>query len=93
MKLQIVKGCIVIKREKTVSKLELKNSLLETLSHNNDALDYIQNQIYRTENVLNLDPADKSVQEQLNIEKYIQFSLRYLDKSYTDSLKKLGVKV
>lgn len=64
---------------------------MESLAHNDDALDYIQNQIYRTENVLGLDPSDKQVQEQLNIEKYIQFSLRYLDKSYTDSLKKLGV--
>ena len=64
---------------------------MESLAHNDDALDYIQNQIYRTENVLGFDPSDKQVQEQLNIEKYIQFSLRYLDKSYTDSLKKLGV--
>lgn len=78
---------------KKVSKLELKNSLLQSISYNDDALDYIQNQIYRTENVLKLDPSDTLVQEQLNTEKYIQFSLRYLDKSYTDSLKKLGVKV
>ncbi len=78
---------------KKVSKLELKNSLLETLSHNDDALDYIQNCIYKTENILGLDPSDKQVQEQLNIEKYIQFTLRYLDKQYTDNLKKLGVKV
>ncbi len=80
-------------RVKNVSKLELKNSLLETLKHNNDALDYIQNCIYRTENVLKLDPSDKSVQDQLNIEKYIQFSLNYLDKMYVDNLKNLGVKV
>lgn len=82
-----------MRQEKKVSKLELKNSLLETLAHNDEALDYIQNQIYRTENVLGLDPSDKEVQEQLNIEKYIQFSLRYLDKMYVDNLKKLGVKV
>ena len=78
---------------KKVSKLELKNSLLETLSHNDEALDYIQNEIYKTENVLGYDPSDKQVQDTLNIQKYIQFTLRYLDKQYTDNLKKLGVKV
>lgn len=82
-----------MKREKKVSKLELKNSLLESLDNNDKALDYIQNAIYRTDNILKLDPLDKSVQEQLNIEKYIQFTLNYLDKMYTDSLKKLGVRV
>lgn len=79
--------------KKTCSKLELKNSLLETLSHNNDALDYIQNQINASENVLGYMPEDKETQKRLNIEKYIQFSLNYLDKMYTDNLKKLGVKV
>lgn len=82
-----------MKREKKVSKLELKNSLLETLDNNDKALDYIQNAIYRTDNVLKLDPSDKNVQEQLNTEKYIQFTLNYLDKMYSDNLKKLGVRV
>lgn len=77
----------------TCSKLELKNSLLETLKHNDDALDYIQNQIYASENVLGYMPEDKETQERLNIEKYIQFSLNYLDKMYSDNLKKLGVRV
>lgn len=76
-----------------VSKLEEKNSLLETLSYNEDALDYIQNQIYQTNNILKLDPLDKEIEGRLNTEKYIKFSLEYLDKCYTDRLKKLGVKV
>ena len=84
---------LVMINNKKVSKLELKNSLLETLSHNDEALDYIQNEIYKTENVLGYDPSDKQVQDTLNIQKYIQFTLRYLDKQYTDNLKKLGVKV
>lgn len=78
---------------KNVSKLELKNSLLETLSHNDDALDYIQNAIYNTENILGLDPLDKNVQARLNTEKYIQFSLKYLDTMYSNKLKELGVKL
>lgn len=82
-----------MKREKKVSKIELQNSLLETLSNNDKALDYIKNQIFRTDNVLKLDPSDEVVQEQLNIEKYIEFTLNYLDKMYCDNLKKLGVKV
>ena len=82
-----------MRNDRKVSKLELKNSLLETLSHNDSALDYIQNEIYKTENVLGIDPADKQVQESLNIQKYIKFTLEYLDKQYTDTLKKLGVKV
>lgn len=84
---------LVMINNKKVSKLELKNSLLETLSHNDEALDYIQNEIYKTENILGYDPSDKQVQDTLNIQKYIQFTLRYLDKQYTDNLKKLGVKV
>lgn len=76
-----------------VSKLEEKNSLLQTLDYNNLALDYIQNQIYRTENVLKLDDTDTNVKTQLSTEKYIKFSLEYLDKCYSDRLKKLGVRV
>lgn len=45
-----------MKLMKKISNRELKNSLLETLSYNDTALDYIQNNIFRTENVLGLDP-------------------------------------
>ena len=84
---------LIMRNERKVSKLELKNSLLETLSHNDSALDYIQNEIYKTENILGIDPSDNLVQETLNNQKYIKFTLEYLDKQYTDNLKKLGVKV
>lgn len=76
-----------------VSKLEEKNSLLETLKYNDEALDYIQNQIYQTENILKLDPTDKIVEGRLNTERYVKFSLEYLDKCYCDRLKKLGVRL
>lgn len=73
--------------------MELKNSLLETLAHNEDAIDYIKNNISRTENILGYAPEDMEAQEQLKIEKYIEFSLNYLDKQYTDNLKRLGVHI
>ena len=82
-----------MRKIRKVSKLEEKNSLLETLKHNEDALDYIQNQIYETENILNIDPGDAIIAGQLATERYIKFSLEYLDKCYTDRLKALGVKV
>ena len=78
---------------KNVSKLELKHSLLDTLKKNNNALDYIQNRIYDTENKLGVSPDDVILKSDLETEKYIQFSLRYLDKMYRDSLKKIGVRV
>lgn len=82
-----------MKKMKNVSNRELANSLLESLAHNDDAIDYIKNQIYRTENVLGYKPEDKEVQEQLKIEKYIEFVLNFTDESYKKSLKKLGVVV
>lgn len=80
-----------MKMRKNVSNRELADSLLESLSHNDEALDYIQNQIYRTENILNYDPSDKQIQEQLKVEKYIKFVLDYTEDAYKKSLKKVGV--
>lgn len=82
-----------MKMKKNVSNRELANSLLESIAHNDDAIDYIKNQISRTENVLGYMPEDKQVQEQLKIEKYIEFVLKFTDDAYKKSLKKLGVVV
>lgn len=82
-----------MKKIKNVSNRELANSLLESIAHNDDAIDYIQNQIYKTENVLGYLPEDMEAQERLKIEKFIKFELEFIDKSYKDSLKKLGVVV
>ena len=76
-----------------VSKLEEINSLKQTLVYNENALDYMQNNIYRTENMYKLDESDKEVKERLNTERYIKFSLEYLNKQYANRLKSLGVKV
>lgn len=82
-----------MKKIKNVSNRELANSLLESIAHNDDAIDYIQNQIYKTENVLGYLPEDMEAQERLKIEKFIKFELEFIDKSYKDSLKRLGVNV
>ena len=63
-----------------VSKLEEKNSILETLSWNDLALDYIQNEIYRMDNLHKYDPQDKQIKESLDVLNYIKFSLEYFDK-------------
>lgn len=82
-----------MKKIKNVSNRELADSLLESISHNDDAIDYIQNQIYKTENVLGYLPEDMEAQERLKIEKFIKFELEFIDKSYKDSLKRLGVNI
>lgn len=82
-----------MKKIKNVSNKDLVNALLESISHNEDAIDYIQNQIYNTENVLGYLPDDADSQERLKIEKFIKFQLEFIDKSYKDSLKKFGVNV
>lgn len=76
---------------KKVSKLEEKQSILKTLEYNQDAMDYIQNKIYKLDNQYRTFPEDKEILTELNINKYILFSLDYLDKCYNDRLKCLGV--
>lgn len=79
------------KFNKKYSKLEEKQAILKTLEYNQDAMDYIQNAIYKLDNFYRAFPDDKVVLTELNINKYILFSLDYLDKCYNDKLKALGV--
>lgn len=69
------------------------NSLLESIQHNDDAIDYMQNRIYRTENVLNYLPEDEETFELLQIEKFIKFELEFIGKQYKESLKSMGVNI
>lgn len=80
-----------MKFRKNVSNEEIKNSLILTLEKNTIALDYIENVLHRTEDLYKYNEDDEDVKEQLDVLKYIKFSLTYLDKQYNDSLKKLGV--
>lgn len=82
-----------MRQVRKVSKLEEINSLKQTLSYNDIALDYVINELNRTEDVFRFNETDKDVQERLNTLKYIKFSLEYLDKAYSDRLKALGVRI
>ena len=55
-----------MRNQRKVSKIEEINSLKKTIKLNEDALDYIQNLIYRTDNLFKLDKTDKKVEEELN---------------------------
>ena len=81
-----------MKMKKNVSKLELTNSLLQSIDYNDSALDYIENVLNKAEDNLKYNPDDKDFEEIVSVLKYIKFSLNYLDKQYKDSLKRLGVR-
>lgn len=79
-----------MKSMKKVSKLEQKNSLKQTLYYNSEALDYVQNEIARYENLYKYNEDDMQVLNILNILRYIEFSLKYLDDTYEKGLMLLG---
>lgn len=70
-------------------KNEIKKSLDDTIIKNNNALDYIQNKISKVQNLVDYNPDDVISIDELNNLKYIEFTLKYLDKSYKDSLRSL----
>lgn len=72
-----------------VSKLELRNSLKETISKNEDALDYLQNRISTVDNLVKYNENDNVSKEELKNLKYIEFCLKYLDGLYRDNLKRV----
>ena len=72
-----------------VSKLELRNSLKETISKNEDALDYLQNRISTVDNLVKYNENDNVSKEELKNLKYIEFCLKYLDGLYRDNLRKV----
>ena len=59
-----------------VSKLELRNSLKETISKNEDALDYLQNRISTVDNLVKYNENDNVSKEELKNLKYIEFCLK-----------------
>ena len=72
-----------------VSKLELRNSIKETITKNEDALDYLQNRISTVDNLVKYNENDNVSKEELKNLKYIEFCLKYLDGLYRDNLKKV----
>lgn len=81
-----------MKRIKNVSNKEVVDNLKKTLVLNDKAIDYLENVIRKAQDRLEYNPEDEEYKDILEVLKYIQFSLLYLDKSYKESLKKLGGK-
>lgn len=80
-----------MKIPKNVSKLELKNSLIESMQKNKMALDYTLRCIHRNEDILGYNSEDIMAQNDLQDLKYIEFILRYIEDSYRKSAKGIGV--
>lgn len=75
-----------MKNPKKVTKLEKRNGLVQTLYYNTLALDYIENEINRYDNFVKYNEEDMQSLNTLNVLKYIQFSLKYLDDMYNKSI-------
>lgn len=81
------------KNFQNTKSVEVLNSLRVTLSQNDDALDYLENNIRRTQDMLGFTPDDVVLQQDLKILQYIRFSLEYLDSQYRKTYKKYGGKL
>lgn len=79
-------GVLIMKNPKKVTKLEKRNGLVQTLYYNTLALDYIENEINRYDNFVKYNEEDMQSLNTLNVLKYIQFSLKYLDDMYNKSI-------
>ena len=73
------------------NKQELIHSLKESILHNENAIDYIDNLIHKVEDELAYLENDITLTNELNNLKYIKFTLDYIGLQYESSLKKLGV--
>lgn len=79
-----------MRNPKKVSNIEKINCLNQSLYYNTEALDYIQNEISRYENFVKYNEEDTQSLNTLNILRYIEFSLKYLDDTYEKGLILLG---
>lgn len=73
------------------NKQELIHSLKESILHNENAIDYIDNLIHKVEDELAYLENDITLSNELNNLKYIKFTLDFIGLQYESSLKKLGV--
>lgn len=74
---------------KKVNNKEVIKSLNESLEFNNNAYDYILNEIARKEDILKYNENDVIVQEDYKNLKYIKYCLEFLKNSYIKSLERL----
>lgn len=75
-----------MKNPKNVSKSEQKAFLVQTLQYNSIALDYVKEEIQKYEDFLKWNELDTDIQERLSVFKYIEFTLTYLDDTYSKGL-------
>lgn len=73
-----------------VSNIDIKNHLLLSLEYNSAALDYVQDKIKHHEDWLKFMERDGTIKNELSVLKYIEFTLKYLDDCYNESLKECG---
>lgn len=74
---------------KKVNNKELAKALKESIEFNDNALDYIENEIRRKEDLLKITDISLDLENDLTNLKYIQFSLKYLQDSYENTLRSL----
>lgn len=82
-----------MKCKSKVNNKDIVNSLKESLTMNENALDYIQNQIYTTKNILGYKPEDKEIVDKLKTEEFIKFQLEFINNQYIRTLRNYGVLV
>lgn len=74
---------------KKVNNKELSKALKESIEFNDNALDYVENEIRRKEDLLKITDISLDLENDLTNLKYIQFSLKYLQDSYENTLRSL----
>lgn len=75
---------------KKVNNKELAKALKESIEFNDNALDYVENEIRRKEDLLKITDISLDLDNDLTNLKYIQFSLKYLQDSYENTLRSLS---
>lgn len=74
---------------KKVSNQDLIKCLTESMEYNVNALDYIENEIRRKEDVIKITNNSLDLECDLKNLKYIQVALKHLSESYNDALRSL----
>lgn len=75
---------------KKVSNAQLRASIIQSLEHNVEAVDYVENELNRLNDLLKYREDDVELSRKIHILEYIKFSLLYIDDCYNKSLKKIG---
>lgn len=69
---------------------KIVDSLNKSLISNSSAIEYVEEELRKNKDILKFNPDDIHVQYVVENLEYINFCLKFLEKSYSDSLKRLG---